>query len=280
MTASWIRRAVIVCSAALTGISSFAGEKSLAREIPSNKTVPTSANRAYRIVLPDADWKNGAKFPLVIYLHGAGAKGQDNLKPLGEVMPRLLNQPQLREKFPCFILIPQCRAGDDAEGRPNNWVKWEGQKTNPPAKWMKGEAEPSDQLLAAMQALDEVLANYPVDTSRIYLTGVSMGGSGTWNWAARQPGRFAAIITSCGLSETSKASSLAKLPIWAFHGSDDEVAPAERSRQMIEALCRAGNSPRYSEFTGAGHNIAERVFTENEHAAFTWLFAQRKGNTP
>ncbi len=244
--------------------------------VPAGNAVPETANRAYRLLVPEGAGKDGAKFPLVVYLHGAGAKGSDNEKQLAEPLPKLLGTPELREKFPSFVLVPQCRDGEDALGRPNNWVKWENQKGTPPAQWETSETEPSDQLRAAMAALEHVLATQPVDPTRVYLTGVSMGGSGTWRWAAREPARFTAAITACGLSEPAKAPALAGLPLWAFHGSDDPIAPVERSRRMVAALRAAGSAVQFTEFTGAGHNIAERVFTDDDHAVLRWLFAQRR----
>lgn len=258
---------------AVSVASAWAESPFVAQRVPDSIAVPETANRDYRLLIPPT--KDGAKMALVIYLHGAGAKGSDNEKQLAEPLPKLLATPELREKFPCFVLVPQCRAGDDAQGRPNNWVKWQNQIGTKPAEWVNGEAEPSDQLRGAMAALEHVLATQPIDTARIYLTGVSMGGSGSWNWAAREPARFAAIITACGLSEPAKASALAKLPVWAFHGSDDEVAPVERSRKMVEALRAAGAPVKFTEYTGAGHNIAPRVFTENDYAVLKWLFEQR-----
>jgi predicted peptidase len=244
--------------------------------VPDKITVPETANRRYRLLVPDDAGKAGSRFPLVIYLHGAGAKGSDNAKQLTEPLPRLFVTQGLREMLPCFVLVPQCRDGEDALGRPNNWVKWENQRRTPPAQWERAEAQPSDQLRAAMAALEHVLATQPIDRTRIFLTGVSMGGSGTWNWAAHEPERFAAIITACGLSEPEKAPALAKLPLWAFHGSDDPIAPVGRSRRMIAALRAIGSTVQFTEYTGAGHGIAERVFSENDHAVLRWLFTQRR----
>lgn len=238
--------------------------------------VPGTANRGYRLLLmPKGTMAGPGKLPLVIYLHGAGSKGDDNLKPLDEPFVKLLASAETQRKFPCFVLVPQCRSGDDTLGRPNNWVRWENQKGTPPAQWERSEREASDQLRGAMIALDEVLAQHPVDRSRVYLAGVSMGGSGAWAWAAREPDRFAAVVTACGLSEVSKAASLAKVPVWAFHGSDDPIAPVERTRRMVEALKDVGGSAKFTEFAGEGHGIAGRVLSES--GMLEWLFAQRKG---
>lgn len=258
--------ALFIASAPVAGFEAFT--------LGENIAVPQTANRTYRLLVPEGAGRNGTKLPLVIYMHGAGSKGTDNDKPAREVLPALLAAAGMQARFPCFILVPQCRDGLDATGRPNNWVKWRNQKDAPPAEWTDSEPEPGDQLRAAMAAVDEVLARHPVDVSRVYLTGVSMGGSAAWWWAAHQPERFAAVVTACGLSEPVKATALKKTALWAFHGSDDEVAPVARSRSMIAAIEKAGGSPRFTEFTGAGHNIATRVLTEDDHAVLRWLFEQ------
>jgi predicted peptidase len=248
----------------------------LPREIGASVEVPATANRGYLFLRPKLTADAAARLPLVVYLHGAGAKGSENRKPAEEALPKLLATEAVQARFPCFVLVPQCRDGKDALGRPNNWVKWVGQAENLPAQWEQSEPEPSDQLRGAMAALADVLAREPVDRARVYLTGVSMGGSASWYWAAREPERFAAVITACGLSEASKAPQLARVPIWAFHGSDDPVAPVERSRRTVEALQAAEGAVQFTEFTGEGHNIAGRVFEANDHAALRWLFEQRR----
>lgn len=247
------------------------------KRVSDSIAVPATANRNYRLLVPSDLGKTGEKFPLVICLHGAGAKGSDNLKQVkGEVLPAMLAKPEMREKFPCFVLVPQCRDGEDAQGRPNNWVKWVGQKGTPPAQWVETEAEPSDQLRAAMAALDDVLATQPVDLTRIYLTGVSMGGSASWYWAAHEPERFAAVVTACGLSEEKRAEEIARIPLWAFHGSRDPIAPVERTRAMVEALRQAGSAVKFTEFDDGGHGIAQEVFEKDDHAVVRWMFAQRR----
>lgn len=246
------------------------------QQVSESITVPTTANRRYLLLMPEGvGEKKDHRFPLVVYLHGAGSKGSDTLKPAQERLPGLLLSPELRRQFPCFVLVPQCRDGEDASGRPNNWVKWLNQKDTKPAEWLRSEDEPGDQLRAAMAALDDVLARHPVDTTRVYLTGVSMGGSGTWWWASHAPRRFAAVITACGLSEVARATSLTKIPLWAFHGSNDEVAPVQRSHSMIAAIKAAGGKPRFTEYTGAGHGIEGKVFTQDNHAVLRWMFEQR-----
>lgn len=235
--------------------------------------VAETANRSYRLLVPEAVEKD-ARLPIVIYLHGAGAKGSDNRKPEAEPLPAYLASEAFQKAHPCYVLVPQCRDGSDAEGRPNNWVKWKGQKDLPPAQWVGSDTEPSDQLHAAMTALDEIMEKHAIDPARVYLTGVSMGASGSWNWAARQPGRFAAVLPVCGLSEEGKAEVLKPVKIRTYHGSGDEMVPVDRSRRMITALKALGADADLTEYTGAGHDIAGKVLADG---AMEWLFSQRAG---
>jgi len=266
--------AILTLCLACGGVAE-AEETFTACEIRSESAVPKTANRAYRLCIPPAA-AGADKWPLVIFMHGSGAKGDDNLKQVAEPIPKILSTPDKQQRFPCFILAPQCRDGDDSSGRPNNWVKWKGPIKAEPAEWAESETEPSDQLQAAMAALDDVLATHPVDTTRIYLVGASMGGSASWWWAAHAPKRFAAVIPVCGLSEVAKAPTLARLPIWTFHGSDDALVPVQRTRDMVAALRAAGSGVKYTDLAGAGHGIAKRVFEEDGHAALRWLFDQRR----
>ncbi len=233
--------------------------------------VAETANRSYRLLVPDAAEKD-VRLPAVIYLHGAGAKGSDNRRPEAEPFPAHLASEGFQKSNPCFVLVPQCRDGSDSEGRPNNWVKWKGQKELPPAQWVESDAEPSDQLHAAMTALDEIMENHPIDPARVYLAGVSMGSSGSWNWAARQPGRFAAVLPVCGLSEEGKAPVLKTVRIRTFHGTLDDVVPVERTRRMIAALKAEGADAEIKEYDGAGHDIARKVLDDG---AMEWMFSQR-----
>ncbi len=249
----------------------------LRQTILDSVPLPTTVNRTYRLLPPLNPGTNpDEKFPLVIYLHGGGSRGDDNAKQISEPLPKLLATPELREKFPCFVLVPQCRDGDGADGRPNNWTKWDAQKGAAPALWLKSDEEPGDQLRAAMAALEDVLDKQPIDRSRVYLTGVSMGGSGSWSWAARQPEKFTALLTVCGLSEVSRAAPIAKVPVWTFHGAKDEVVPVQRTRDLVAALQAAGGTVKYTEYPEGGHGVANQAFTENDHEALKWLFSQHR----
>lgn len=235
---------------------------------------PPSANTRYRLFQPSLSSSSAKPLPLVIYLHGAGAKGDDNQKPLREPIAQHFASDAVQRDNSTFVLVPQCRAGDSGDGRPNNWVKWRNQKESLPSAWRDSDTAPGDQLIAAMAALDDVIAHFPIDQTRIYLAGVSMGASGTWNWARHQPHRFAAILPVCGLSEARHARTLRNLPVWTFQGELDTTVPVQRTRDMVEALRQLAAPIRYTEYPGAGHSIERQVRSEDQ--LLPWLFAQRK----
>jgi predicted peptidase len=203
----------------------------------------------------------GRRYPLVVFLHGAGERGRDNEKQL-KYLPTWMAEPALRERHPCFLLAPQCREDE-------RWVdiSWADKKSTP-------QGPPTTDVLSVIAALNAVIAAEPVDPGRIYLTGLSMGGYGTWDLAARQPERFAAILPICGGGDEATAPRLAKLPIWCFHGDADKVVPVERSRTMIAAVRAAGGDPKYSELPGVGHDSWTPAY--RDPAVLDWLVSQRQ----
>jgi len=211
-------------------------------------------------LLPPPAVEQGRLYPLVVFLHGAGERGRDNEKQL-KYLPTWMAEPALRERHPCFLLAPQCREGE-------RWVdvSWADKKSLP-------QGGPTTDLLAVIAAVNDVIAREPIDPRRVYLTGLSMGGYGTWDLASRQPERFAAIIPICGGGDEATAPRLARLPIWCFHGDADTVVPVERSRSMIAAVRAAGGSPKYSELAGVGHDSWTPAY--RDPAVLDWLFASR-----
>lgn len=201
------------------------------------------------------------KYPLVVFLHGAGERGDGDDKPLVHCVKRFL-EPEIRAKYPCFVLVPQC---------PNEkrWVEvdWGADRHdyNP---------EPSVTVGLVSQLLDSLPPLLRIDQQRIYLAGLSMGGFGTWDMATRNPERFAAIVPICGGGDEAQAKRLAPLPIWAFHGAKDVVVKPERSRRMIAAIREAGGQPKYTEYPDVDHNSWTPAFADPE--LFPWLFAQRR----
>ncbi len=216
----------------------------------------------YRLLRPDGA-EPGAKYPLVVFLHGAGERGTDNQKQL-LYLPESMSQPARRKKYPCFLLAPQCRP--DRQWVEVNW----GDKESTPIK-----PEADEQLQMAIAAIQQVLANEPIDTSRVYLTGLSMGGYGAWELAARRPEWFAALAPICGGGDEATAKLLAAIPTWAFHGDADTAVPVIRSRRMIEALKKAGATPKYTEYPGVGHNGWNNAYSDDS-GLLDWMFAQRR----
>lgn len=219
----------------------------------------------YRLLRPATiadDGRHSHRYPLVLFLHGAGERGNDNTKQL-KYLPTWLADPALRQRHPCFVLAPQCRMDE-------RWVdvSWADAKSTPQP------ATPTVDLAAATKALEETLVQEAVDPTRIYLTGLSMGGYGTWDLAARMPDRFAAILPVCGGGDDRVAARIAALPIWCFHGDADTAVPVDRSRTMIAALKAAGGRPIYSELPGVGHDSWTPAYRDG--FVLDWLFSQRK----
>jgi predicted peptidase len=243
---------------------------------PVNDAIPFLEARAMRYtggeykdevfnyqVLRPIKIEEGKKYPIVIFLHGAGERGDDNRAQL-KYFPEMMAKPEYREKYPCFLIAPQCRTGESWAG----FGRRRGAAGDAPT-------EPTDQLKVVMQILDNSLKMYPVDSNRIYLTGLSMGGFGSWDWATREPDRFAAVVPICGGGDESKADKLTKTPIWAVHGDTDEVVKVEQSRRMIEAIKKAGGDPKYSELKGVGHNSWTPAYSDPK-GIVPWMFEQRK----
>jgi predicted peptidase len=216
---------------------------------------------AYRLLGPTSITP-GTRYPLVIFLHGAGERGNDNLSQL-KYFPTWVAEPSARKAHPCFVLAPQCR--DEQKWVEVDWSKIESTPQSP---------TPTVDMLAVIAALEDTLQREPIDPARIYLTGLSMGGYGSWDLAARMPDRFAAVLPICGGGDEATAAKIKDLPIWCFHGDADTAVRVERSRTMIEALRAAGGAPKYSELAGVGHDSWTPAYRDPDVLA--WLFAQKK----
>ena len=204
--------------------------------------------------------EEGVKYPLVVFLHGSGERGDDPAVLAKHFFPEMLSE-EYRTRFPCYIIAPQCPAGE-------RWADLD---------WRTGEGGGAltAPLAGAKKLLGDSLASLPVDRSRVYLTGLSMGGYGTWAWAAREPGTFAAALPICGGGDAGTAATLKDLPIWCGHGAADPAVPVERSREMVAAVAAAGGSPIYVEYPGVGHLVWGTVYGTPE-GAVAWLFRQRR----
>lgn len=210
----------------------------------------------YRLIYP-RNYHEGKQYPLIVFLHGSGERGSDNEAQLKQ-LPGIFNT----EEFPCFVLAPQCPKNDV-------WVSF---------PFFPQSIKATDTLTRSTRLLltliKELCANLNIDTSRLYLTGYSMGGEGTFDIISRVPGMFAAAIPVCAVADTSKAVLLSQNHIWAFHGSADSVNNVIYSRLMIEALQKNGGTPKYTEYPGVGHRCWKKAYAEPD--LVPWIFSQRK----
>ena len=221
---------------------------------PSGKELP------YRFMKPEG-YEATKKYPLVIFLHGAGERGSDNDKQLIHGVPQFASK-ENREKYPCFLIAPQC---------PDNvkWVDvdWSAATHTTP----KEMTEPSRMTIALIES---TLKQYSIDPKRVYLTGLSMGGYGTWDLLARRPDLFAAAVPVCGGADEATAEKIKNIPIWVFHGAKDGAVKPARSRNMVAALEKAGGKPKYTEYQNVGHDSWNPAYKDAE--MMRWLFGQMK----
>ena len=206
---------------------------------------------------------NASRMPLVVFLHGAGERGRDNERQLLHGARDLLRY-SIERQEPMIIVAPQVPLDE-------RWVDvvWDERVHRMPE-------HPSQSMGLLMGLLTELMSDSRVDPNRVYLTGLSMGGFGTWDLIARWPDTFAAALPVCGGGDTGSAVRIKDIPIWAFHGSDDAVVIPERSRDMIQALQRVGSNPRYTEYPGVGHDSWTETYQNFE--VLDWFFSQRRGD--
>lgn len=219
----------------------------------------------YRLFIP-AGYDASKQYPLVLYFHGAGGRGTDNLKQMTDV-PRfmVLAEPANQRQWPCFILAPQCPENQQWAAMP--WSEPTGVGKFTSITW------PMEAALALVDSLPQEYRG--IDVSRLYVTGISMGGYGTWDAVCRVPKKFKAAVPICGGGDPVKiaqVTDLKNLRVWAYHSADDQAVPVGRTREMIDALkALPGNQPRNTEFPDGGHDAYTRAYADP--ALLPWLFA-------
>lgn len=194
-----------------------------------------------------ADDTSDKRWPVIVFLHGAGERGDDGQKQVTVGLGPAIRRREAQ--FPFIAVFSQCL---------------------PNGRW-QADSPDGDR---AMAILAEVEKEYKTDRDRVYLTGLSLGGMGTWSLSMKYPDRFAALVPICGRGDTSQAAKIAKLPIWCFHGDADRAVTVEGSRSMIAAIKEAGGSPRYSEFPYVGHNSWDPAYATGE--LYSWLLEQKR----
>jgi predicted peptidase len=208
----------------------------------------------YRLFIPKA-YNRKQEYPLIIWLHGAGGAGTENVRQIsGDQVPgtRIWTKPEVQEKHPAFVLVPQ------SEG-----------------VWSVEREALSTPLALVLAILNTLKNEFSIDSKRIYIVGQSNGGFGTWEFIGKKPEVFAAAIPLCSSPlSVSYAGRLARMPIWAFNGANEEITILTLSREMIAAIREAGGAPRYTEYKGVGHEVWKYVF--KEPGLVDWLFAQHR----
>jgi predicted peptidase len=195
----------------------------------------------YLAYLPDGYDDTSKNFPLLIFLHGSGERGNDLEKVKIHGVPKHIEK---GEKFPFIVIAPQCK----------------------PKQWWKGH-----ELVAL---LDHIESKYRVDKSRIYVTGLSMGGFGTWSMALEAPNRIAAIIPVCGGGLPHRICEVGGVPVWAFHGDQDFVVPLSESVRMIEASKKCGIEAVLTIYEGVNHNSWDATYANPE--IYEWLLKHKR----
>jgi len=220
----------------------------------------SGARFPYRLLRPE-NMDRRQRYPLVLFLHGAGERGDDNDQQLIHGVPEFA-RPERRRQYPCILVAPQCPAG-------HRWVEtdWGAAAHTMPAR-------PSVPLQLLLELLAHLPTQLPIDSKRVYVTGMSMGGFGAWELLARQPQGFAAAVLICAGADLATAPAIASVPQWVFHGARDDAVPVSRSRQMVAALRQAGGRPRFTEYPEVGHDSWNAAYGDPE--MFAWLFAQKQ----
>jgi len=222
---------------------------------------PDGVELPYRLLKP-LNYDKATKYPLVVFLHGSGERGSDNAKQIGYIAGLTTNK-ELREKFPCFVIAPQCP--DEKK-----WVEmpWDGITGDAPK-----ETSPVQQSL--LGALDSLAKEFSLDPDRLYITGLSMGGYGTWDLITRFPDKWAAAIPICGGGDKARAGLAKPVPVWAFHGADDTVVLPVRTQDMVDGLRAAGGRASYTLYPAVSHDAWIQAYSEPN--LLPWLFAQKRG---
>lgn len=205
----------------------------------SQKAIITSSGYNYLLFLP-AGYETRQRWPLILFLHGAGERGDTIYSVKTHGIPKIAEE---RTNFPFMAVSPQC---------PKNQY-WSNERLIP--------------------LLDEIESSYRVDPAGIYLTGMSMGGYGTWNLAIAQPKRFAAIAPVCGGGNPGRVCVLKDTPVWVFHGAKDRIVPIYESEKMVAALKRCGGNPKFTIYPEAEHDSWTETY-ENPKL-YDWFLKHR-----
>ena len=217
----------------------------------------------YRLLLPKYD--DNTRLPLVLFLHGLAESGTDNRKQLEVCVGAFV---RAQSEFPSFVLVPQCPIKE--KGEPWGWTDVHPREL---LENRRPTMKIGKHLRLTLELVTLLQKQFPIDRTRLYALGISMGGFGTWELIGQRPGLFAAAVPICGGGDPGFAKSLAKTPVWAFHGGNDEIVPPEFSRRTVNAIRKQGGIPRYTEFPTIGHNCWDAAFATSE--VIPWMFSHK-----
>ncbi|HEV3438304.1 MAG TPA: alpha/beta hydrolase-fold protein [Gemmata sp.] len=198
------------------------------------------------VVFVPKDYDGTKEYPVILFLHGSGETKGGSKMPVEVGIGTAIKEHE--KTFSFITVIPQSEK--------------------------RGWGAISDDGKRALAILDEVMKEYKTDSKRVYLTGLSMGGFGTWSLAAAHPDKWAAIVPICGGGNPKDAEKIKNIPCWCFHGDADTAVLVQRSRDMIDALKKAGGEPKYTEYPKVGHNSWDKAYGTDE--LYTWLLDQKK----
>lgn len=214
----------------------------------------------YRFLFPDNDPTR--KYPLVIFLHGSGERGNDNNAQLKWGVMNFATDENMK-KYPAYVIAPQCPLN-------MSWANTTRGKNGE----ITMQNTPSKPMQLLMELVNDVVKKFKVDTNRIYITGLSMGGYGTFDALERYPHFFAAAVPVCGSGDVTKAASIAHIPIWMFGGANDPSVNPNLLYDMVNALIKVGAHPGFTEYPNVGH--FSWIAAYNDAMMMAWLFSQHK----
>lgn len=220
----------------------------------------------YRFYEPKNIDKN-KKYPLVVFLHGAGERGNDNFLHIAWYRGAVtFAEPGQQAEHPCFVLAPQCPAD-------GSWTEL----------LMRGNPfKPTKNLLAVANLIKKIISEENIDPDRVYLTGLSMGGFGTFALLIEHPELFAGAIPICGGADVNNLEKIKDIPLWIFHAEDDNLVHVEFSRSVVRRLKEIGGKVKYTEFLWGEmermgyHPHASWIPVYDNEEVIDWLFEQRK----
>jgi len=266
----WKRR-LALCTFLLTLALNAAAAPRIETGFLEREVTLGSVSYRYQVYIP-INYTQDKLYPVILFLHGVGEWGEDGLLPTQVGLGPAIRQ--ARERFPFIVVFPQAR----------RYQLWTGEMAT-----------------LALKALDQTVEEFNGDPQRLYVTGISMGGSGTWYVAARAPDKFAAIVPICGFVDIKRldiptefktlilednpfakspdpyvaiASQISKVPTWIFHGGADSVVSPDESRKMFQTLKALGADVKYTEYDGVGHDSWDRAYAEPD--LVPWLLSHRR----